>query len=117
MVIIKLWLQISPDEQLRRFEDREGDPLKRWKLTDEDWRNRGQRAAYEDAVEEMLERTDMPLAPWDAIAAEQKRYGRLAVLEAVIRGMEAGNGALGHRRAALARRRLRPRLRPGHPCR
>jgi polyphosphate kinase 2 (PPK2 family) len=90
MVIIKLWLQISPDEQLRRFEDREGDPLKRWKLTDEDWRNRGQRAAYEDAVEEMLERTDMPLAPWDAIAAEQKRYGRLAVLEAVIRGMEAG---------------------------
>src|ERR1039458_4886393 len=90
MVLIKVWLQTSPDEQLRRFKDREGDPLKRWKLTEEDWRNRAKREVYEDAVEEMLERTDTKLAPWDVISPEQKRYGRLAVLDAVIAGMEAG---------------------------
>ena len=55
MIIVKFWLHISDDEQLKRFERRRDDPLKAWKLTDEDWRNRGKRAAYEDAVEEMLD--------------------------------------------------------------
>ena len=56
--MIKLWMHISDEEQLKRFEKREKDPLKSWKLTDEDWRNREKRPQYEEAVEEMLERTD-----------------------------------------------------------
>jgi len=89
-VMIKLWLHISDEEQLKRFEARRGDPLKRWKLTEEDWRNREKRHVYEDAVEDMLERTDHPNGHWDVIPAEQKRYGRLAVLRTVIERMEAG---------------------------
>ena len=90
MVMIKLWLHISHEEQLRRFEARRDDPLKRWKLTDEDWRNRQKRADYEAAVEDMLAETDHPFAPWDVIPAEQKRYGRVAVLRTVITRIEEG---------------------------
>ena len=90
MVIVKLWLHISDAEQLRRFREREQDPLKRWKLTDEDWRNRQRRPAYERAVEEMLRRTDHPDAPWHVIAAESKPYARVAVLETVIAALERG---------------------------
>ncbi len=89
-VMIKLWMHISHDEQLRRFESRRDDPLKRWKLTEEDWRNREKRPQYEAAVEDMLAYTDHELAPWDVVPAEQKRYGRVAVLETVIARLEAG---------------------------
>jgi AMP-polyphosphate phosphotransferase len=89
-VIVKLWLQISPEEQLRRFEARAGDPLKGWKLTDEDWRNREKRPQYEEAVEEMLERTDRPHARWRVVPAESKRYARVAVMRLVIEEIEAG---------------------------
>ena len=89
-VMIKLWLHISHEEQLRRFESRRDDPLKRWKLTEEDWRNREKRPQYEEAVEDMLALTDQELSPWDVIPAEQKRYGRVAVLQTVIGRMEAG---------------------------
>jgi polyphosphate kinase 2 (PPK2 family) len=64
MVLVKLWLHISAGEQLRRFHAREADPLKRWKLTDEDWRNRERRADYGQAIEEMLRRADHAAAPW-----------------------------------------------------
>jgi polyphosphate kinase 2 (PPK2 family) len=90
MILVKCWLHISSDEQLRRFEARQRDPLKSWKLTDEDWRNRKRRPEYEDAVEEMLERTDHPAAPWDLIPAESKRYARVAVLDTVIKRTEEG---------------------------
>ncbi len=90
MVLIKFWLHVSPDEQLKRFEARREDPLKRWKLTDEDWRNREKRQLYEAAVEDMLTYTDHPNAHWDVISAEQKRHGRVAVLQAVIDRMEEG---------------------------
>jgi polyphosphate kinase 2 (PPK2 family) len=90
MVLVKLWLHISDEEQLRRFERRKRRPLKRWKLTDEDWRNREKRPAYEQAVAEMLERTDHPAAPWTVIAAESKRSARVAVVETVIAAIEAG---------------------------
>src|SRR5215212_5170610 len=63
-VIVKFWMHLSPEEQLRRFESREKDTLKSWKLTAEDWRNREQREAYELAVEEMVERTDHDGARW-----------------------------------------------------
>ncbi len=90
MIVIKVFTHISPDEQLKRFEARQADPLKRWKLTDEDWRNRAKWAEYEEAIEDMLELTDQPTAPWDVVSAEQKRYGRVAVLRTVIARMEEG---------------------------
>ncbi len=90
MVFVKLWLHISHEEQLRRFEGRRDDPLKRWKLTDEDWRNRAKRPDYEAAVEDMLAHTHHELGPWDVIPAEQKRFGRVAVLKAIITRVEEG---------------------------
>ena len=90
MILVKLWLHISPREQLRRFEARAEDPLKAWKLTPEDWENRGRRPEYEPAVEEMLERTDRPHAPWSLISAESKRHARVRVIETVIAATEAG---------------------------
>jgi polyphosphate kinase 2 (PPK2 family) len=89
MVLIKLWLHISSDEQLKRFERRRDDPLKSWKLTDEDWRNRERRDDYERAVEDMLERTDHDLARWQLVEADSKRYARVKVIEAVIAEIEA----------------------------
>jgi polyphosphate kinase 2 (PPK2 family) len=89
-VLIKFWMHISDEEQLRRFEARQQDPLKSWKLTDEDWRNREKRAAYDAAVEDMLQRTEHPLGPWDLIEAENKRYARVKVLETVIARIEDG---------------------------
>jgi len=89
-ILVKLWLHISDDEQLRRFKRREKDPLKAWKLTDEDWRNRGRRSEYEEAVEDMLARTDHPHAPWDVIEADSKRYARVRVVETVIERIEHG---------------------------
>src|SRR5437763_9177481 len=81
LVLVKLWLHVSEDEQLRRFRDREQDPLKRWKLTGEDWRNLSRRADYEEAVEEMLQTTDHSAGPWHVVAAESKRFARVRVLE------------------------------------
>jgi polyphosphate kinase 2 (PPK2 family) len=95
MILVKFWLHISGAEQLRRFRRRERDPLKSWKLTKEDWRNREQRAAYEQAVEEMLERTDHPLARWQVVEAESKRYTRVKVVETVVAEIERGMLARG----------------------
>jgi AMP-polyphosphate phosphotransferase len=90
MLIVKLWLQISEDEQLKRFRRRERDPLKRWKLTDEDWRNLAHRPAYERAVGDMLRHTDHDVAPWHVVPAESKPYARVAVLRTVIEALEQG---------------------------
>jgi polyphosphate kinase 2 (PPK2 family) len=89
MIMVKLWLHLSADEQLRRFERRSHDPLKTWKLTDEDWRNRKKRKQYEAAVEEMLERTHHAAAPWHVIPAEDKRFARVAVVRQVCDSIEA----------------------------
>ncbi len=94
-ILVKLWLHVSPEEQLRRFERRAADPLKAWKLTEEDWANRGRRAEYEQAVEDMLARTDEPRARWRPIAAESKRYARVAVVRATIEAIEEGMRAWG----------------------
>jgi polyphosphate kinase 2 (PPK2 family) len=83
MVIIKFWMHISPEEQLRRFHAREKSILKRWKLTEEDWRNRHKWNEYEDAVNEMIERTDTSYAPWTVVEAEDKRHARVKVLQTV----------------------------------
>jgi AMP-polyphosphate phosphotransferase len=90
MILLKFWMHISDEEQLRRFTRREHEPLKTWKLTAEDWRNREKRTAYEQAVEDMLERTDHPLAPWYLVEADSKRYARVAVVETAIAEIERG---------------------------
>jgi AMP-polyphosphate phosphotransferase len=88
MILVKFWMHVSPEEQLRRFEKRRDDPYKTWKLTDEDWRNREKRDAYEEAVEEMLARTECPAAPWHVVAADDKRWARVDVVRTVARAME-----------------------------
>ena len=101
-VLIKFWLQVSEDEQLRRFRARERDPLKRWKLTGEDWRNLSRRADYEEAVEEMLKTTDNARAPWHVVPAESKHYARVNVLEVVIETIEGALRGLGREPTELA---------------
>jgi AMP-polyphosphate phosphotransferase len=89
MILVKFWMRVSPEEQLRRFDRRKDDPLKSWKLTDEDWRNRDKHKRYVEAVEEMLDRTDQPAAPWFVVPAEDKRYARVAVVRHVCDAIEA----------------------------
>jgi polyphosphate kinase 2 (PPK2 family) len=87
-ILVKFWMHVSPEEQLRRFEKRRDDPYKTWKLTDEDWRNREKRGAYEEAVEDMLARTSAPTAPWHVVAGDDKRWARVDVVRTVARAME-----------------------------
>ena len=81
-VIIKFWVQIDKDTQLARFTDRQNNPEKQWKITDEDWRNREKWSDYARAADEMFLRTSTVNAPWHIIPAENKKYARLAVLRA-----------------------------------
>ena len=83
-IVLKFWMQIDKDEQLRRFNDRQNDPNKQWKITDEDWRNRDKWDAYEAAVNEMLVRTDTSYAPWTVVEGNNKYYARFKVLKTVI---------------------------------
>jgi AMP-polyphosphate phosphotransferase len=87
-IVCKFWLHISPDEQLRRFEERKNVPYKAWKLTDDDWRNRDKWPYYEQAVDEMLLRTSTPAAPWTVVESEDKRFARIKVLRTVVRRLE-----------------------------
>jgi AMP-polyphosphate phosphotransferase len=91
MILVKFWMHISEKEQLKRFKKREKDPLKTWKLTDEDWRNREKRGQYDQAVEDMVAQTSIePHAAWHLIPADSKRYARVAVIDTVIEEIEAG---------------------------
>ena len=89
-ILIKFWMHISDEEQLERFKKRESNPLKAWKLTPDDWHNRGLREQYTKAVEDMFARTDQPYAPWDLVPADSKRYARVKVVETVIERIEDG---------------------------
>jgi len=89
IVLVKFWLQITLDEQLRRFKAREKIRHKRWKLTAEDWRNRDKWPDYEHAVNEMVERTSTRLAPWTLVEANDKSFARLKVLKAACDTIEA----------------------------
>jgi AMP-polyphosphate phosphotransferase len=95
MIIVKFFIHLSSKEQLKRFEARERDPLKSWKLTDEDWRNRKRRKQYKAAIEEMLDRTDTEWAPWQLVEGDQKRWARVKVVETVNDALEAGMRAHG----------------------
>lgn len=87
-IILKFWLHISKEEQLRRFEDRQNTPSKQWKITDEDWRNREKWDAYEVAVNDMLRLTSTDFAPWTIVESEDKKVARIKVLETVIAAIE-----------------------------
>ncbi|MEP7357344.1 MAG: hypothetical protein ABI847_08915, partial [Anaerolineales bacterium] len=84
MIIFKFWLHISPEEQLKRFQEREQTPYKAWKLTPEDWRNREKWHAYERAVDDMVLKTSTPYAPWTIVEANDKYYARIKVLRTVV---------------------------------
>ncbi len=81
--LFKFWLHITPEEQLARFKAREEIPYKRWKLTEEDWRNREKWDLYEDAVNDMIERTSTAHAPWTLVEGNDKRFARIRVLKMV----------------------------------
>ena len=89
MRIVKVFLYISPDEQLRRFEARLRVPHKRWKLSYEDFRNRAHWQEYVEAAEEMFARTERPV-PWSVIPSEDKRYGRVAAMRTIVEQLSAG---------------------------
>jgi polyphosphate kinase 2 (PPK2 family) len=89
-VLVKFWLHVSGEEQLERFEKRQDDPLKSWKITDEDWRNREKRPQYLEALEDMFARTDHPEAPWQLIEGDSKRFARVKVIETVAEEIERG---------------------------
>ena len=87
-VLVKFWIHISQEEQLRRFEERQNIPSKRWKITEEDWRNREKWNLYLEAVNEMLYRTSSPHAPWTVIEGNSKHYARIKALKTVIEAIE-----------------------------
>ena len=88
IVLAKFWLHITKDEQLARFQDREQTPYKRWKLTDEDWRNRERWEDYELAVNDMLAYTNTRRSPWTLVEGNDKRYARIKILKTVCQALE-----------------------------
>jgi polyphosphate:AMP phosphotransferase len=90
IVLVKFWIHISKDEQALRFEAREQTPHKRWKMTDEDRRNREKWDEYEMAAHDMVERTSTEIAPWILVAGNDKRYARIEILKSVCRSLRKG---------------------------
>ncbi|MDY2847918.1 MAG: polyphosphate:AMP phosphotransferase [Oscillospiraceae bacterium] len=88
VILIKFWMQIDKDEQLKRFNERMENPEKQWKITDEDWRNREKWDLYETAVNEMLEKTSTVYAPWTIVESNDKLYARIKVMNTVIDRLE-----------------------------
>lgn len=82
-ILLKFWLHIDPDTQLERFTERENNPFKKYKLTDEDWRNREKWSCYEVAVNQMVHRTNTPRAPWTLVSGNDKYYARVQVAQTV----------------------------------
>jgi len=87
-ILCKFWLHISPEEQLKRFNRRAANPEKQWKLSDEDWRNREKWDQYEEAINDMLQKTNTAYAPWTVVEADNKHYARIKVLTTVIEAIE-----------------------------
>lgn len=87
-IVIKFWVQIDKDTQLKRFNDRQNTPEKQWKITDEDWRNREKWDMYEDAVYEMIQKTSTEFAPWHILESNDKHYARIKALKTVINAIK-----------------------------
>jgi polyphosphate kinase 2 (PPK2 family) len=83
-VLVKFWIQISKEEQLRRFQEREETPYKAWKLTEEDWRNRAKWELYADAIDDMLLKTSTLTAPWTIVEGNDKYYARVKSLKTLV---------------------------------
>ena len=83
-VIIKFWVHIDKDTQLQRFTDRQNNPEKQWKITDEDWRNREKWDLYEEAIDEMLQKTSTTYAPWHILESVDKKYARIKALRIIV---------------------------------
>lgn len=88
-VVMKFFLHISPEEQLQRFQEREKNTFKQYKLTEEDWRNREQWPLYDVAINQMIARTSTPAAPWTVVAANNKYYARIKIIQTVIDAVKA----------------------------
>lgn len=84
VILVKFWMQISKDEQLRRFEERQDDPYKSWKLTQEDWRNRDKWDRYDQAVDDMILKTSTLTAPWTIVEGNDKLYARIKTLRVLV---------------------------------
>lgn len=91
-ILIKLWLQITKQEQMVRFKKRAADPMKNWKITDEDWRNRNRWNAYLRAAEDMFVKTSPEFAPWQIVPANFKWYARVKALDTVCKRLGAALG-------------------------
>ena len=89
-IVLKFWLAISPEEELRRFKDRQTTPYKQYKLTEEDWRNRAKWDAYETAAADMVERTSTDHAPWVLVEANDKAWARIKVVKTVVKALKTG---------------------------
>ena len=87
-VVIKFWVQIDKQTQLLRFNERQNDPAKQWKITEEDWRNREKWDAYETAVNEMLQKTSTANAPWHILESVDKKYARIKALQITADALE-----------------------------
>ena len=92
IVLVKFWLSIDQETQLERFKERESIAFKRFKITEEDWRNRDKWDLYADAVGDMVDRTSTEIAPWTLIEANDKRYARVKVLKTINDALEAAYG-------------------------
>ena len=86
-ILVKFWLDITSDEQLVRFNDRANDPLKQWKITEDDWRNRSKWDEYDEHVDIMMESTNTDHAPWVVVDANNKKRARVKVLETVVEAL------------------------------
>ena len=88
-ILLKFWVDVSPEEQLRRFHEREADPAKQWKITEEDWRNRDKYPQYQAAVADMFRLTSTPFAPWIVLESDDKRHARVKSLKNINDALEA----------------------------
>ena len=87
-ILLKFWVDVSPEEQLRRFQDREDDPAKQWKITEDDWRNREKYPQYKAAIDDMFRLTSTTFAPWVVLESDDKRYARIKALRIIVEALE-----------------------------
>ena len=88
-ILLKFCVDVSSEEQLRRFQERQNDPAKQWKITEEDWRNRDKYSQYKEAVEDMFRLTSTTFAPWTVLESDDKRHARVKALEIIVEALEA----------------------------
>jgi polyphosphate:AMP phosphotransferase len=88
ILVLKFWLTVTPDEQLKRFKERENSPFKQFKITDDDWRNRRKKPAYDRATSDMFNLTDTDYAPWHIVPSNDKRHARVCVLKHIVAALK-----------------------------